>query len=136
MKVKFVATIAHRPKVYSVTITGDKRPFNKKNDSFSSQHYYISLRDAKMQCSCGCTIESLPLIKGSIAVPLANACKARFKTNNCGRTASFTIKIFKTFTKFLCKATFLGRPIIIERQDKNIGPFHIKVDGMGLSPEN
>lgn len=66
-KVKFVVTIAHRPPVYSVTISGATRPSNKENDHSASPHYHTSLKGTKVQHSREYKRVRLPIVKGSIA---------------------------------------------------------------------
>lgn len=94
-KVKFAVIIAHSPKVDCVPISGNERSSNKKNDCFALPHYCMSLKDARVQHSRGCTRAGLPFMKGSIAVLLAMAIRAPFKTNNCGRAEFFIIKSLK-----------------------------------------
>lgn len=93
-KVKSLAAVAHRPEVYSVTISGNKKPSNEENEPFLSPHYYITLKDAEVQHSCECMSQSF-LCKGIKSCSLSNGYKAPFKTNNCGRAESVVIKSLK-----------------------------------------
>lgn len=93
-KVEFVVPIAHRTKVNSVTTSWDKRPSNQDNDPFISPHYDITLKDAEVQCSRGCTSQS-SLCEGIDSCSPSHGYRAPFKTNNGRRAESFIIKSLK-----------------------------------------
>lgn len=74
-----MVSVAYRPEFYSVTISGNKRPSNEKNDRVTSPHYYIRLEDAEVQQPYKIWSS---LCEGINSCSTSSGYKVPFKTNN------------------------------------------------------